>query len=308
MEKVENKLYKFNNLISKISDLEKFYIDTVSFIPTNKEIEYLILISNSANRELKVLQDKSLNKSDDEKKTIRDSINNTLLSKIKVLIPITFNLNDTILVKTGLNPDTTKIELQNNYLYIINDRDIPFEKTSNGPNGVLVNTNSNLYGMNRINLFHKSIKSTKKLLKKYLSSRNKNINNIFELFVGKLNTYSGNDIDMLNVIKMFNIILLNVQSGKKLYDCGISVVSFCQTWMKKDYIGLPQFSVPSPHFQTRFYVNNIKKLIKCELAEQMLLSYIKVIQRFTLNMQPDYGIGGTGQSFINLDKLNQMMK
>lgn len=293
------------NKIKKIEDLENFYINTVSFVPTKQQINCLLMLSESANKELKNYQKKILDLTNDEKKNIRDSIGNTLLSKIKVLIPTTFNINDTILVQVGNNPNTLdKVTLKNNYLYVINDRDIPFVTTSNGPNGILTNCNSNVYGMNRMNLFNKSLKSTNKLLNNYLISRNKYINEIFELFVNKLKTYSGDDINMINVVYMYNNILENVLSGKKLKDCGISVVSFCQTWMKKDSIGLPQFSVPSPHFQTKFYISNSKKLKKnCEISDDIINSYGIIMSQFTINMQKDYGIYGSGASFINLDKL-----
>jgi len=293
------------NKISSIQALDKFSISSISFIPSNCEIECLIKISDKA------------------KIAIQNKIKSDLLTNIKCntmeeckMIPDSYDPNDTILIKKLL-PMATKeqsvVELQPGYLYVINDTQIPFEKTSTGPIGVLSDCQSTMYGKNRINLFDKNIHQTKKLLSNYIKTRNEKINHIYDLFVKKLNTYTGNNQDMENVIAMFNLISEKLKIDNNLKKYGISVISFCQTWIKEGnttnslLMGPAQFNIMSPCFQTRFYVHNENNLIKCGISKDMYISYLKVIKNFTNNMQENYGIGGTGCSFINLDLLNNKL-
>ena len=285
--------------ISSIQTLDKFSIGSMSFVPDDCEMNCLFKASEQA------------------KVAIQMKVKSNLLSKVDKLIPDSFNPNDTILIKKGVIEAIQKgdelVELQQGQLYVINDMQVPFEKTSNGPNGILAECQGNVYGKNRINLFDKNIANTKKLLTNYIKLRNKKINFIYNLFVQKLNTYAGTDNDMKNVIAMHNLVLEQLKRGSSLKKCGISVVSFCQTWMKEGNIvnssllGPAQFSIMSPHFQTRFFVQSENNLIKCGITKEMYVSYLKVIKNFTNNMQENYGIGGTGRSFINLDMLNSKL-
>ena len=298
----------FNQSIDSITDpakLEKVYISSVSFVPTFEEMEVLLSQSNKAIE------------------TARHQISSNVLSKIQNLIPKSFNPNDTILNKGAFqNAQKTGdyVELKNGYLYVINDRDIPFISKSNGPNGILVNCHG-YYGKDRINLFHKNEKNVFSLLNDYIKARDKNINYIFTLFVKKLKTFAatGNttvDNDMFNVIAMFDHILQHLENYSLSY-FGIDVVSLCQTWMRKGdanekitlSLGPAQFSVMSPHFQTKFYVKNTHKLQKV-VDQAYIDSYVRVMRDFTKRMQSDYGAFGEtgGQAFVNLDKLYKRLK
>ena len=53
---------------------------------------------------------------------------------------------------------------------------MPYSGKDHGIIGLLLDTQSNIYGKNRVNLFYKDHKLTKKLLIDYLKFRNKNIN------------------------------------------------------------------------------------------------------------------------------------
>lgn len=299
---------QFNQYIDSINDpaqMDNIYISSVSFVPTDSEINVLLTQSRSA---IKTAE--------------RKIVSNVLSKAYKVpqkaaLIPESFNPNDTVLNKmafAGAQKSGQYVELKEGYLYIINDRDIPLEKESNGPNGILVNCQG-VYGKNRINLFHKTKKSVVKLLNDYIKARNRNIKAIFKLFVEKMKTYDGDNQDLKNVAKMFEIVL-SYLGQYSLSHFGIGVVSFCQTWMRRGddaeftlSLGPAQFSVMSPHFQTKFYVTNTSKL-EAVVGRPYIDSYIKVMKQFTKNMQANYGTFGAkgGQAFVNLDKLHKKLK
>ena len=78
---------QFNKYIDSINDpadLEKIYISTVSFVPTNSEIDVLLSQSKSAI------------------KTAENKIVSNVLSKVAKLIPESFNPNDTVLNTAGM--------------------------------------------------------------------------------------------------------------------------------------------------------------------------------------------------------------
>lgn len=85
------------------------------------------------------------------------------------------------------------------------------------------------------------------------------------------------------------------------------VNSYCQTWLRNGQpVGAPQFSVMSPHFQTRFYVKDPRSLAEVVgqhgITQQHLQSYRTILELFTCQMQPDCGIP-EGQAFVNMDVL-----
>lgn len=285
-----------------ITKLENDCIASMSFVPSKDQFNLLLETSKLA------------------VKSLENKVPTCLLSKVPVLVPKTFNPNDTILVKMASTPSSNAVELKKNYLYVINDRDIPFTTLSNGPNGVLTNCQSTVYGINRMNLFHKNMNMTLRLANDYIQARNKNIEEIFRMFCEKLYTVKdtefGNDYiltsDMYNIINSRFLGLNKPKSDpiKALNMCGVNVVSFCQTWAKGESttstpsVGMPQFSIPSPHFQTRFYIQNEKKVLNIPgLTKSHLLAYGRVIKKFTLAMQTNYGYCGNGKSFVHLDNL-----
>ena len=305
---------KQNEQLEKLKEIEAESINSVSFVPTDDEINDLYQASTDA---LKDLVEKKRGPRLSKLHFVPGSIG---------LLPDSLNPNDTILSRGGrgevgyITPLTINDEIS-----VIKDRAMPLGGTSNGPNGVLIDCQKK-YGRNRINLFQKDKKTTKELLDDYLNLRNKNINAIFGLFVeslqkGKEGNYMRNDTTNSrleeklhdhydNVTNMMSLINDKLQE-KTLDDMGIGVVSYCQTWLRMgvdkntgnpyEKNGNAHFSVMSPHFQTRFYVKDLEKLresIKVEFNH--IQSYINLIEHFTSIMQDEYK-----GSFIHLDKLQK---
>ena len=288
-----------------MTDVDQWSINSISFLPTKKEVDELIKQSLLANKDI-------LNKT-----------RSSLLSKAYALpgkfglLPDSVDPQDTVLCKLGRKFGKVK---GHKSLTIMDDRNMPFGGKSNGPNGLLVNCNTVEYGFNRVNLFHINAYTTRILLSDYLSYRNRNIYEIFDMFCDKLNDHKNDfKIDKSKdeqlpeeqhknyelTCEMFNIVRSVVNSKKiSLTECGIGIVSYCQTWLKNgEEVGQAQFSVMSPHFQTRFYVKSDKDLFdKCGVTEEMRRGYINMITYFTESMS-EYGTIKGGQCFINCDKL-----
>lgn len=239
------------------------------------------------------------------------------------LAPESLNPNDTILAKLGRGDIGPGGKIgDKTVLTIIDDRNMPLGGGSCGPNGVLTDCQNPPYGPNRINLFHENRHETERLLMDYLAMRNANIDEIFKMYVLKLQKHrdQGYKIDIAkdmildpklhrqysDTCDMFDIVL---KSGKSVLECGISCTSFCQTWLRNTgKVGDAQFSVMSPHFQTRFYVSDAESLKDCGVSEEMIQSYAALIWYFTESMQKEYGIEGGGQAFINLDRLATLVE
>ena len=300
--------------LSNIAEsLDMTSINSMSFCPTIDEILALIDQSNIA-----------------DEQTNLENPDKNLLSKSHAegfaagagLLPATRNPNDTILARIGRGD--VHISLagtigDNQVLTVINDVGMPYMNKSNGPNGVLTDCQVE-YGKNRINLFHESTSSTKRLLHNYLFFRNEHFNEIFDLFCQKLQFHQdsgyilrsdkreGDTLDELLIedydllVEMFKLIQANGP-----IESGVEVVSYCQTWLRNGgLVGEPQFSVMSPHFQTRFFIGDASKLAGVPgLTPEHLEAYIRTIDKFSSEMQADYG--GGAQSFINLDRLGPLI-
>lgn len=322
---------KMKKLGANMVTEEWLSINSVSFVPSIFEIHQLIEQSMNAEKTRQELKDLVLDRETDERYK--------LLSKkasSKFLCPVSLEPDETILVTLG-----KKSSIGNDFFKIIADANMPFfayradqlddvgrPPTSNGPNGVLIACSEEggyaVEGMPRINLFYKDVANTKKLLNDYLQMRDNNINAIFNLFVDKLADRSEDFRQNPNsekyilseymqphytkTVSLYTKVKKVIEEGKTLADCGISVVSYCQTWLRKGKgVGNAEFSVMSPHFQTRFYVSNVAKLIVyAGVHTDELSSYRKLIKGFTVSMAKDYG-GVNGQAFVNLDKLKKEM-
>ena len=281
-------------------------INSISFTPSSEQIRLLIEKSHEAYRD------------------IHNKDRTSNLSKLwcvdgeKGLLPTSINPDDTILCKLGRR--FGKIWSDKKYFTIIDDQKMPFAG-SNGPNGLLLNCNSMEYGLSRINLFNYSIEDTGALLTDYLDFRNSNINDIFAMFYKKLESHKSSFEIILgqpentlpieqrenyrSTCDMFKCVADMLKTGKTLEWCGIGCVSYCQTWIKNSptIVADTQFSVMSPHFQTRFYVADDEKLItRCKLSKDMISGYINMIKYFTENMKM-YGTIDGNQCFINCDSL-----
>ena len=307
-----------------LPDFEAESIAKISFVPSNDEIEALIAQAVNAEQVREYLQ-----KGEWWRSGFKYALNNSpkLLSKLYNLpgkfglCPDSLNPDDTILAKLGRG-DIGPGGLGDGPLRVINDRNMPLGSTSCGPNGVLIDCQGEKYGPNRMNLFNESIEKTTALLNDYIEFRNKNLNAIFEMYVKKINDSAETmkldpskdqqlamelQDDYKNVATMFSLIL-SKSSSSSLSDCGIDVVSFCQTWLRNgSKVGDAQFSVMSPHFQTRFFVSDIDALKGCGVTDAQIASYKKIIAHFDEIMSKDYGVGGGGPAFINLDGLQKSL-
>ena len=297
-------------------DFEKASISKISFVPTNDEV--LALIAQAKNAE-NVRHGLATGSSDN---TPWRSVK--LLSKLYNLpgkfglCPDSLDPNDTILAKLGRG-DIGPGGLGTSSLRVINDRNMPLGSTSCGPNGVLIDCQGE-YGPNRMNLFYSDLDITTRLLNDYIKFRNDNLDAIFEMYVKKINASAETmkldpskeaqldeklQDDYRNVAAMFSNILA---SNLSLAKCGISVNSFCQTWLRNgSKVGDAQFSVMSPHFQTRFFISNIDALKSCDVNDAQIASYKNIIAHFDEIMSKDYGVGGGGPAFINLDGLQERL-
>lgn len=95
-----------------------------------------------------------------------------------------------------------------------------------------------------------------------------------------------------------------------LEECGINCISLCQTWLRE---GSPvyeaQFNVMSPHFQTRFYIENQEKLQKIAgVTDEELTSYVNMIQYLDKVMAKEHSNKTKGATFINVDELLSVLK
>ena len=292
--------------------LEAASINKISFVPSDEKVEELITQANKAEEIRYKLA------SGDTDKTPWRSVK--LLSKLYFLpgeaglCPDSLNPDDTILAQLGAGG------LGDGSLRVIDDRNMPLASTSCGPNGVLIDCQGE-YGPNRMNLFYDSVEKTAVLLNDYIEFRNDNLNAIFEMYVNKINKSAETmkldpnkdqelaielQPDYRNVRDMFSNVLSKYKASS-LSDCGIGVVSFCQTWLREGSdVGDAQFSVMSPHFQTRFFVSDedaLKNKDKGGVDEYQIESYKKIIEHFDKIMSKDYGPNGGGPAFINLDGL-----
>jgi len=239
------------------------------------------------------------------------------LSPSMNLCPESLNPDDTILNKLArgeIGPGTT---IMDDYFAVINDRNMPLGGASCGVNGVLFNCNSAKYGDRRINLFGSTVETTLELARDYMAFRNSRLPEIFQMYVHKLTSfldhwkidptkdetlsseyreaYSGTCQLMSDVLAALTPI--EDLQDSDLRALGISVVSFCQTWQKGDDLCDAQFSVMSPHFQTRFYIEDPTKLPTN--AQTHVKSYSKMIDFFTTDMlSKNYA-----KSFVNVDQL-----
>ena len=191
-------------------------------------------------------------------------------------------------------------------------------KGSNGPNGVLTNFDDQ---DQRINLFDTDDATTKILLDKYLAFRNLHKADIFEqtltqmaagaVKAATLAADKAADTPKEAAVKAASVsaaadyittvrILTEIQQSPH-FDDMIGVVSFCQTWATREGAGGPQFSVESPHFQTRFFIKSLN--YDLTMTKEESAAYVRTVKAHDARMaELDY----TGK-FVHLDKLQQQL-
>ena len=186
-------------------------------------------------------------------------------------------------------------------------RRVPMLDDNMGPTGWLLK-HENYGGDSRINLFFNNNNSIIKLAKDYIDYRNRNIPLFFNIYVKALKGQSKNSDKLSSsIIEGFDSINRIIQEGKLdkdgLNGIGVDVLSFCQTWAKQNKetgdmnFKLPQFSVMSPHFQTRFYIKDLDLLNDKLNINFPRKEYCNVLKKF-MSVMVDYN-----GSFVNIDEL-----
>lgn len=305
----------------QLEQTEKDNIGTVSFVPTLSEINELIDQSMAA------------------EKAREAGERGPLLSKLYKLpgkfglCPDSLNPDDTILVKLGRGAIAHSGVVDSaGVLTFINDRNMPLGSSSNGPNAVLANCTNGPYGTlehPRINLFYESQDKVKGLLKDFINFRSANEKKVFQMFVEKLQLHSASGKSSFKLdptkpqvleetlqphyvktVSLFQKVATAMEgdSDGSLAKYGLRVNSYCQTWLRNGSpVGEAQFSVMSPHFQTRFFVESAGKLAAAGVTDAEKESYIAILKHFTeVMVKLDYG-GKNGQAFVNLDGLHEVL-
>lgn len=274
------------------TEQELMSIEALSFVPSNMAALYKQ--SNAANT------------------AILKRVRNNLLSNkwddpnSENLCPASLNPDDTILCKLARGDVGPGATILDDNFAVISDMNMPLGGGSCGVNGVLYRCNSEEYGERRINLVGHMKETTLKLGRDYIAFRDSRLPEIFKLYVENLCSFIGDSTlpeeyheAYSSTCELMSTVLKagGDFSTITLKDLGISVVSFCQTWQKGEKVGEAQFSVMSPHFQTRFYISDTSKLPINAVGHLEL--YFKMIAFFTADMLKR----GCGKSFIHVDDL-----
>lgn len=311
-------------LAKAILELEKESIESMSFTPTELQFDKLLQKAKMVGDELSQLSSRNPDES-------LDTLDSNL-SKVKTLIPPSRDPNDSLLVKFGKKKQKNEAVVDDEGSFVIMTDTKPPLVLSSGPNGVLLECQDpENYGPNRVNLFDGNSEKTMRLLRDYIEFRDDHKGDVFKLYVDQFKecierqyfVYSeGRDENKVDFYlnpeyrqaytHVYELLDLIYKSPKGL-DTIIGVKSFCQTWLRNDNDGSmavsrdtykPQFSIMSPHFQTRFYIKNaeaLSELVYEHLTTEHLFSYLKIIQLFTDGMlQGGYG-GPRNQSFVDID-------
>mmetsp|Transcript_61122 Transcript_61122/g.114285 ORF Transcript_61122/g.114285 Transcript_61122/m.114285 type:complete len:346 (-) Transcript_61122:24-1061(-) len=319
--------FQVESLNVKLELAERSSIAKVSFVPSGEEIQELLDQSRLAEK------DRAAGR------------RGPLLSKLFQLpgkfglCPDSLNPDDTILAKLGRGSANGGIGPGGSIgdasiLTFINDRNMPLGSSSNGPNAVLTNCSDGKYGSPdhpRINLFYESEEKVMQLLGDFMSLRRENEAELFKMYVSKLQEHdeggkSAFKLDptkpellsealrphYTNTVRMLQKVAEAVGEHGSISDYGLEVNSYCQTWLrngggKGGTVGTAQFSVMSPHFQTRFFVASSEKLEAAKVTVAEKESYMALLQHFDHLMADSGYAGADGPAFVNLDGLHHAL-
>ena len=206
---------------------------------------------------------------------------------------------------------TPKPAVENYTFAMIRDNGLPplltegVEKGSNGMNGIMVGFREE----NRMNLFYRDDEATRLVLNDYLRFRNRNRHAIFEETLQHMEEST----DYEEYVRATRLL----RALQPDFDRTIGVVSFCQTWASEQNHGAPQFSMNTPHFQTRFYIKALPVDITRDIQtfETLLESYTNVVSKFHTRMTTlkyveyivELGKYKKDAKFVNLDGLADVL-
>ena len=285
-------------MVSTASSIFKDMLSNISTIPSKEQRHQIYVQSNKARE-----QSLAYSGPDDPK---------DLLSKVDCKNP---RFTDTIFA-TRLDLAVFK---DDKYAVFIT-RDPIFVGGSMGVNCVPVKPVS-------LNLFDRDEETTYANLRDFLEWRDANELNILKAYVDSLEQFIENTekniilvkalsaerpsylnarfIDYVNTVSIFKNILEKAEKKGNLSDTHIQLGSACQTWFKKGVVGKPSFSVPSPHFQTFFYMKECLPLQTTEYIE----SYHLLLRILSHDMTTKIVDGKLeyDESFIDLDGMWKKM-
>ena len=176
------------------------------------------------------------------------------------------------------------------------------------------------FGPNQIiNVFHQSRHKTRHLLESYLKFRDSHARALFNAYCKAFDKFVDVNIwrdkevsnalpvdmhtDYVNVCKMFGLLRQHMEThAVHPHQIGISVVSFCQTWLRAHHdVGNAEFHTMSPHFENRHYIydpNLVAEVLK-ESACVYLDSYARIVRQFDAYVDRVDGV----QTYVRLDDL-----
>lgn len=187
------------------------------------------------------------------------------------------------------------------------DRNPPMklDTASMGPNIVLET------GEPRVNLFHKDENTTFELLEKFMQTRKENANTIICAIIKEMKDKNvGIDRFTSYLFEMIE----EKNTGFDFVASGLGLVSFCQTW---DPATLrPNFSVPSPHFQTKLVVTDPTKFRNAvrsmttdnKKEDDSVCEGLKNYAERNANLLEAFGKAGYRKKFVCLDDLYEHLK
>ena len=197
---------------------------------------------------------------------------------------------------------------------ILEDRPATFLPTDNrgvsmGPN-IVSTTKYDTDKAPRVNLFQDGFDKCMQMLVELIVFRKRNETSIFMTVVKNLpqREYINGNNDYRNMKSLLEFAYKQVEDGKSLEDMGLGLISFCQTW---DAHGMPpNFSMASPHFQTRVYIKYQKKFLEWseknakDVSDELIQSYKNNMIQLTMKFVRE----GYMQKFVDLDALYYRMR
>tara|TARA_B110000483_G_scaffold80470_1_gene100105 strand:+ start:4515 stop:6428 length:1914 start_codon:yes stop_codon:yes gene_type:complete len=238
------------------------------------------------------------------------------------LCPESLNPDDTVLSQLG-----RKSEVKNQTYAIIDNRTITLAggkgNSSFGPNCVMYNCNG------VINLFDCEPQNLQQGVREFLGFRNENSLNILKAYTAKLTKHReigykvalGKDDAIVGdvrhhydvLVEMYSI-LAQLCKDNNIHEYGLGIQSYCQTWMRNgNKASHAQFSVMSPHYQTRVIIKDPhllkfmlgrymeSKNVQCDI-EHFFTAYV-FLHNYCMDSMPEYGTDSGGQAFVNIDEL-----